>query len=69
MSEMLGEKRAFVHRVNRGFARWFFQVSVPLDYLDPVLKQGSEWNEGIPIKVAQAIAELLDDRLRPRDGQ
>lgn len=64
MTEPLGTRTAFVHRVNRGDTRWFFQVSLPLDYLDPLLKECTEWNEGVPIKVAQAIARLLDERLR-----
>lgn len=64
MTAFLGERSAFVHRVSRGTARWFFSVSVPLEYLDSRLAISAQEALRKPDELGKAIAVVLDELFR-----
>lgn len=54
--------RAYVNRVTRGHKRWFFQVSVPHDYLDWISDEARSMRE--PDLVARDFADVFDKMLQ-----
>lgn len=55
-TDLISPKGAFVHRLGKGHTRWFFQVSLPLSYLEVDLARLTRE----PDLVQKEIAHRLD---------
>jgi hypothetical protein len=50
---------AYVHRLSKGFRRWFFNASVPLEYLHVDCKKLAADPEGAAMEVAQLLDRAI----------
>jgi hypothetical protein len=57
---------AYVHRLTRGYKRWFFNLSLPHDYLDWLASSDRVARE--PDLVAQDIARAIDAMWKATGG-
>lgn len=56
----LRNKGAYVHRLTKGHARWFFNVSLPLGYLAIDERRLTM----VPEEVSRDVAAILDEAMK-----